>query len=77
MEFSLQVGVTAVVLPSLHVAVAVYVPLLLSFTDDGPEIDRPVSVGGPGGGDTVGTVQEYAEAREDFSPVFSTASPVK
>jgi hypothetical protein len=43
---TLQVGVTVEVLPSLHEAVAAYVPELLSFTDAGPEIDSPVSVGG-------------------------------
>src|SRR5512139_3476638 len=42
---TLQVGATVVVELSLHVAVAAYVPLLLSFTDEGPEIDRPVNVG--------------------------------
>ena len=45
-EFSLHAGVTVVVVLSLHVAVAVYVALLLSFTDVGPEIDRPVSAAG-------------------------------
>ena len=43
---TLQVGVTAVVVLSLHVAVAVYVALLISFTEEGPEIDRPVSDAG-------------------------------
>jgi len=76
-EFSLQVGVTVVVDPSLQVAVAVYDPLLLSFTDAGPAIAMLDKVAGPGGGETTGTYQEYAEASVDLSPVFSTASPVK
>jgi hypothetical protein len=41
---TLHVGVTDVVDPSLQAAVAVYVPLLLSLTDDGPEIDREDNV---------------------------------
>jgi len=41
---TLHVGVTPVELPSLHVAVAVYVPVAPSFTDEGPEIDRLDSV---------------------------------
>ena len=35
-EFSLHVGVIAVVVPLSHVPVAVYVPVAPSFTDDGP-----------------------------------------
>ena len=35
-RLALHVGVTAVVVPSLQVAVAVYVPVPPSFTDDGP-----------------------------------------
>jgi hypothetical protein len=73
---TLQIGVTVVVLLSLHLAAAVYVALFLSFTDDGPEIERTERVGA-GGGVTVGTVQEYAGARPDFSPVLSTVSTVK
>jgi hypothetical protein len=76
-EFSLHVGVTAVVLPSLHVAVAAYVPLPFSFTDEGPEIDRLDRVGKPGGGGTGGTVQENGGARDDVSPVFKDTLPVK
>ena len=43
---TLQVGFTGEVGLSLHEAVAVYVPELLSFTDAGPEMARPVKTGG-------------------------------
>ena len=36
LEFSLQVGLIAAVVPLSHVPVAVYVPVKPSFTDDGP-----------------------------------------
>jgi hypothetical protein len=52
----------------------VYVPLPLSFTDDGPEIDREDNVGLVV---TMGTVHEYAGESADFSPVLSSTSPVK
>ena len=42
-ELSLHVGVTGVVDPLSHVAVAVYVPVPFSFTDDGPLIAMPES----------------------------------
>jgi hypothetical protein len=67
-ELSLHAGVTAVVLLSLHVAVAVYVPVLFSFTDEGPEIDRAVKFG---------ITQGYGEARPDSSPVLRTVFAVK
>ena len=41
---ALHVGVTDVVVPSLQVAVAVYVPVPPSFTDDGPLTAMLVSV---------------------------------
>ena len=43
-RLALQVGVTDVVELSLHVAVAVYVPVPPSFTDDGPLTAMLVSV---------------------------------
>jgi hypothetical protein len=43
-ELTLQVGVTAVVELSLQLAVAVYVPVPYSLTDDGPSTERPVKV---------------------------------
>jgi len=69
-----HVGVTDVVDPSLQAAVAAYVPLPLSFTDDGPETDSEDSVGLVV---TMGTVHEYAGDSPDFSPVPSSTSPVK
>jgi hypothetical protein len=45
-EFSLHEGVTVVDVPSLQVAVAAYVALPFSFTDDGPVIDSDDSVAG-------------------------------
>ena len=41
---TLHVGVTDVVVVSLQVAVAVYVPVPPSFTDDGPLTAMPLSV---------------------------------
>ena len=41
---ALHVGLTAVVVPLFHVAVAVYVPVPPSFTDDGPLTAMLVSV---------------------------------
>jgi hypothetical protein len=41
---SLQVGVTVVVELSLQVAVAAYVAVPYSLTDDGPLMERPVNV---------------------------------
>jgi len=38
-EFSLHTGATEVVVPSLHKAVAAYVAVPFSLTDDGPAID--------------------------------------
>jgi hypothetical protein len=66
-EFSLHEGVTGDVVLSLQVAVAAYVALPFSFTDDGPAIDSE---------ETVGTFHAKAVARADFSPVLSTASAV-
>src|SRR5512140_3095175 len=43
----LQVGVTAVFVPSLQVAAAVYVAVAPSFTDDTPLIAMPLSVAAP------------------------------
>ena len=43
-EFTLHVGVIAAVVPLSHVAVAVYVPVPPSFTDDGPLTAMLVSV---------------------------------
>jgi hypothetical protein len=39
-----QEGVTEEVDPSLQLAVAVYVAVLLSFTEEGPSMVRPVKV---------------------------------
>ncbi len=43
---TLHAGTTDVVVLSLHVAVAAYVPVAPSFTEEGPEIAMPESVGG-------------------------------
>jgi hypothetical protein len=43
-ELTLQTGVTEEVDPSLQLAVAVYVAVLLSFTEGGPSMVRPVRV---------------------------------
>jgi hypothetical protein len=43
-RFVLQVGVTVVFVPSLQVAVAVYVDVAPSFTDDAPLIAMLLSV---------------------------------
>jgi len=43
---TLQAGVTDVFVPSLQVAVAVYVPVPPSFTDDGPLTAMLLSVAG-------------------------------
>jgi len=67
-EFSLQAGVTAVVVLSLQTAVAVYVALPLSLNEAGPEIHRPASVG---------TTHGNGEARPDSSPVLSVAVAVR
>ena len=72
---ALQVGVTDVVELSLQVAVAVYVPVPPSFTDDAPLIAILVSV--TTGGAMTGTTQEYAGESADSSPVLRTAFAVK
>jgi len=72
---TLHVGVIAAVVPLSHVPVAVYVDVLLSFTDDEPLTAMLVSVAG--GGVTTGTTQEYAGESADSSPVFRTAFAVK
>ena len=74
-RLALHVGVTAVVVPSLQVAVAVYVPVPPSFTDDGPLTATLESVAG--GGVTTGTTQDNAGESADSSPVFRTAFAVK
>ena len=43
-ELTLQAGVTVDVELSLQLAVAVYVPVAYSLTDDGPLMERPVNV---------------------------------
>ena len=65
---------TDVVVPSSHVAVAVYVPVPPSFTDVGPPTAMLESTAGTL---TTGTVQENAGESADSSPVFSTAFAVK
>ncbi|GAB4240117.1 MAG: hypothetical protein OHK0028_18160 [Deltaproteobacteria bacterium] len=72
---TLQFGVTDVVVRSLHVAAAVYIPPLFSFSEEGPAIDRADTIGGPEGGGTGVTYHEYAGAWVDLSPVLSTGSP--
>ena len=75
-EFSLHVGVTDDVVPSLQVAVAVYVPVPPSFTDDGPLTAMLLNVAAAGGA-TVGTIHANAGESADASPVFRTAFVVK
>jgi hypothetical protein len=74
-RFVLQVGVTEVVVVSLQVAVAVYVPVPPSFTDDAPLIAMLLSV--TTGGVTIGTTHGNAGESADSSPVFITAFAVK
>ena len=71
----LQVGATDVVELSLHVAVAVYVPVLPSFIDDAPLTAMLVSV--TTGGVMTGTTHAKAGESPDTSPVFRTAFIVK
>jgi len=71
---TLHTAATVVVVLSLHKAVAVYVAVPPSFTDEGPLTVTPVSTGGP---PDAGTSQAYAGASADSSPVLRTVFTVK
>jgi len=72
---TLHVGVTEEVVLSLQVAVAVYVPVPPSFTDDGPLTDMLLSVAWDGVAE--GTTHAYPGESAEISLELKTVFTVK